>query len=591
MAKTRELTIRIGGDSAKGGIVTTGEVLARIAAYAGLYVYTVRTIPAEIKGGHVMFQLRAATHRVHSQGDTLDVLLAYDEESYQRYSYLLHPGGSLFYNSNEYTPPVNGTTHYGLPLDDLARQINFPRGHNIIAIGALVKVFGLPYETAKMVVERQLGRKAEILAQNLKALEIGYRYVEEQISRESPFHLEAAERRGEERLLVVSGNQALSMGAIAAGCTFFAGYPITPASDIMEFLAAQFPKLGGSVIQAEDEIAAVGMAIGASYAGRRAMTATSGPGIALMSELIGHAAMAEVPLVVVDVQRCGPSTGIPTKVAQGDLNMAIYGSNDESPRAVVAPISVEDCFYQMVNAFNLAEKWQIPVLVLSDQDMAVRVETVPVFHLEGLARYERLVFQPTGVRHGYQRYLYTESGVSPMSHPGQIGGQYTAEGLEHHQNGTPAYDPQTRSKMFHKRFRKQEELLHDARALKMLDRFGDDRPVIGIIGWGSTSGPVREAIELAKAEGIRVAALYPRLLYPVLVDEISAFAASVKVVIVAEMNYLGQLSNLIEPYMCGTPVERLNKYSGVPITTQAVHEKIQTVYAQYVAGKQRRRKS
>ena len=306
-----DLTVRVGGDSAAGGIVTTGEIVARIAAYSGLEVYTTRTIPAEIKGGHVMFQLRTSDEPVYSQGDDLDMLIAFDQESIDNYYHLIKPNGFLIYNGNDGKPPApNGVKQYGLPLNDLAKQINFSRGRNIITIGAMIKLFDLPYDKATEVVKRQLGRKKELLDQNLLALKTGYDYVEQKISAESPYHLIPASGGIEEDRLVMSGNQALAMGAIAAGCRFYAGYPITPASDIMEFLAAEFPQIGGTMIQAEDEIAAINMCLGGSFAGARSMTATSGPGVSLMVEALGHATMTEIPLVVVDVQRAGPSTGM-----------------------------------------------------------------------------------------------------------------------------------------------------------------------------------------------------------------------------------------------------------------------------------------
>ncbi|MCC7352462.1 MAG: 2-oxoacid:acceptor oxidoreductase subunit alpha [Anaerolineae bacterium] len=580
-----DLVIRIGGESGEG-IVTTGEVFARIAAFAGLEVYTVRTIPAEIKGGHVMFQVRASQNSVFSQGDELDMLLAFNQEAYENHAHLLKPGGILVFNSDELTPPTpqNGTAQYGLPLNELAKSISFVRGKNIVAIGALVKLFDLPYERAQKVVERQLGRKGgELLRQNLQALETGYKYVEEHISRESPFHLKGREATEGDRL-VISGNQALSLGVITAGCKFYAGYPITPASDIMEFLAAQFPKLGGTMIQAEDEMAALAMAIGASFTGEQAMTATSGPGLALMVELLGHASMTETPVVIVDVQRAGPSTGMPTKVAQGDLRLAVYGGNDEAPRIVVAPISVEDCFYQTINAFNLAEKYQVPVILLSDQDMSVRVETIPPLRLKDVHLEPRLLAQPTEGNgadepslHGYERYVDTPSGISPMSLPGTPGGQYTAEGLEHDATGAPNYTPEMHATNTEKRFRKIQGALEDARRWNMFERLGSADPVVGIIGWGSTSGPVREAVQQAQENGMRVAALYPKLLCPLPEEDIRRFSASLKAVIVPEMNYLGQFAEMLEPRL-DVPVIHLNKYSGVPFNANEIYKRIRETY-------------
>lgn len=585
-----DLVVRIGGDSAAGGIVTTGEVFARIASFVGLEIYTTRTIPAEIKGGHVMFQVRTADRPIHSQGDELDLLVAYDQESFDRYFGLLKKGGVFVYNSNDLTPPSSDQVKmYGLPLTDLARQISFARGRNIILIGALVKLFDLPYDRAVEVVRQQLGRKKEMLEQNLTALQTGYRWVEENIGRESPFHLRGGSPAGDvepresgERLLL-SGNQALAIGAIAAGCRFFAGYPITPASDIMEFLAAEFPKIGGTMIQAEDEIAAIGMTLGAAYTGVRAMTATSGPGLALMVEMLGHASMTETPLVIVDVQRAGPSTGMPTKVSQGDLRLAVFGGNDDAPRFVVAPVSVQDCFYQMINAFNLAEKYQTPVLFLSDQDMSVRVQTIPPFDLLAAKLEPRLLWDPAGDRQDkYERYADTPSGVSPMSLPGMPGGQYTAEGLEHYASGAPGYDPTLHVLNMQKRYRKLESALPDIEAWGMYEQFGDDDAAIGVIGWGSTIGPVREAVALAKDRGIPVAVFYPKALFPLPDGRLKAFLEKRQAVIVPEMNFTGQFAGMLRArahsYGIERPIVKLNEYGGVPFTMRQVYEQIAAVH-------------
>lgn len=575
---SNSLTLRVGGDSAAGGIVTTGEVFARIAAYAGLEVYTTRTIPAEIKGGHVMFQARIAPTQVWSQGDELDMLVAFDQESIDRYYALIRPGGILVYNSNDGQPPAtNHITKYALPLNDLAKTINFQRGRNIITIGALVKLFDLPREVASTVIEKQFGRRKELLEQNLLAFKTGYEYVEQHITPTAPYHLTPRPGAEKEERLVLSGNQALAIGAIAAGCRFFAGYPITPASDIMEFLAAELPRFGGTMIQAEDEMAALAMALGASYGGLRAMTATSGPGLALMQELIGHATMTEIPVVVVDVQRAGPSTGMPTKVTQGDLRMSVFGANDDSPRIVLAPVSVEDNFYLIIHAFNLAEKYQVPVIFLSDQDMSVRVQTIPAFDLSRVQLEPRLLWDPNSGEK-FQRYKDTPSGVSPMSLPGMKGGQYVAEGLEHNAEGEPNYDLHWRTTNMEKRARKVRLAVQEVERLQLYERFGDEDAEIGILGWGSTIGPVKEAVELAQAEGIQVAVLYPKMLYPLSRPLIENFIAKRKAIIVPELNYVGQFGRMIQAEFWREVIS-LRQFGGIPFRTRDVYDEIKRVHA------------
>lgn len=586
-----DLTVRVGGDSATGGIITTGEIVARIAAFSGLEIYTTRTIPAEIKGGHVMFQLRASDEPVYSQGDELDVLIAFDQEAIDNYYKLVKPDGFLIFNSNDGKPPARADIkQYGLPLNDIAKKINFSRGRNIISIGAAVKLFDLPLDKAVEVVKRQLGRKKELLDQNLLALQTGYDYVEQNISQESPYHLIPPSGGIQEDRLVMSGNQALAMGAIAGGCRFYAGYPITPATEIMEFLAAEFPQIHGTMIQAEDEIAAINMCLGGSYAGARSMTATSGPGVSLMVEALGHATMTEIPLVLVDVQRCGPSTGMPTKVSQGDLRLAIFGAHDDAPRIVVAPVSVEDCFYQIVNAFNLAEKYQTPVIFLSDQDMSVRAVTIPPFDMNRIHLEPRLLWDPASVSHSgngatpnghgereFLRYKVTEDGISPMSLPGMPGGQYTAEGLEKAESGAPIYTPEAHSRNFEKRARKLSNALNDYEAWEMYETFGDMNAPVAVVGWGSTIGPVKEAVLRAQSEGMPVAVLYPKLLYPLPVEHIGKFIEHRQHIIVPELNFTGQFGRMLQAQF-EREIIHLTRYGGTPLAARDMHEMIKKVY-------------
>lgn len=569
-----DLVIGIGGESGEG-IVTLGEILARIAARAGLEIYTFRTYPAEIRGGHVLYQMRVSTRPPLSQGDRLDVLVALNQEAYDRHGEELRPGGVLIHDSS--VQPAEGTGHtaYPLPLSDLAQAIQFSRGRNIIAAGAVAQRLGLSAEHSRQVVERQLGQRAELLQQNLRALEAGYRYTAERFPPNGQMMLPEVEETQQQERLVLSGNQALALGALAAGCCFFAGYPITPATGIMEFLAGELPKIGGTLVQAEDEMAALAMVIGASFSGQRAMTATSGPGFSLMIELLGLASMTEVPLVIVDVQRAGPSTGMPTKTSQGDLFLALLGSHDEAPRFVLAPTSVKDCFYQMVQAFDLAERYQMPAIVLSDQSLSMRLETVPPFRLDGLPRPERLLppLNGEGQVANYSRYQVTESGVSPMALPGMPGGQYTAEGLEHLPGGAPSYDPQNHEEMMRKRCRKLRTALEAAVTKDIVARCGAAQPEVAVLCWGSTAGAVWEAVAQAQQEGVAAGALAVKLLSPLPEAQIRDFVASAHTVLVPEENYSGQFAHLLRARL-GLAVHSLTRYGGVPFTPGQVLEEI-----------------
>jgi 2-oxoglutarate ferredoxin oxidoreductase subunit alpha len=579
---SQDLILRVGGDSAAGGIVATGEIFAYMAAFAGLEVYTTRTIPAEIKGGHVMFQMRAALDPLTAQGDVLDVLLAYDEETLERYYKFLKPEGILVYNSNEFKVEQEGHRHkrIGVPLHDIAKSLSFARGYNMVAVGALVKLFDMDKDIAQQSVRKRLGRgrAAESLPTNLAALEKGYQYIEQNVFKEAPFHMPLPKTKRDERI-ILSGNQAISLGALAANCRFMAGYPITPASEIMEFLANEFPKVGGTMIQAEDEIAACGMTLGAAYTGVRAMTATSGPGFSLMLEMLSHASMTETPMVIVDVQRVGPSTGMPTKVSQGDLRNVCYGGNDDSPRIVLAATTIEDCFYQMIHAFNLADLYQMPVIFMSDQDMAVRVQTIAPFDLSKVFHEKRMLWDPSANGAGpYERYKDTKSGVSPMSLPGQAGGQYTAEGLEHLASGAPYFSAEIHSSNMQKRARKLQSSLEYIEKHQLWEMWGDADAEVGLIGWGSTMGPVREAVLACQADGLKVQAFYPKTLMPLPEKQISEFIANKKSVIVPEMNFSGQLADMLRSAFL-RPFVKLNTYGGVPFATSEIVETIRAEYA------------
>ena len=436
-------------------------------------------------------------------------------------------------------------------------------------------------DRAREVVERRLGGYKELLPKNLESLEAGYKYAYKKFVHRPSVYLEPPEGASIDKL-VMTGNQALAVGALASGCRFFAGYPITPATEIMEFLAAELPRMGGTLIQAEDEIAAINMVMGASFAGAPALTSTSGPGLALMIEGLGLASMAEVPVVIVDVQRAGPATGMPTKTSQGDLYLAFYAGNDEPPRFVLAPSSVEDCFVQMINAFNLAEAYQMPSIVLIDQALAPRVETWRNPFPDGQwPIIRRTVADLSKKGAGFKRYRITENGVSPMSIPGMRGGEYTADGLEHDERGKPDHSPKVHEAMMDKRWRKVDDAREAVFGLESaVERWGDRDAAIGIMGWGSTLGPVKEAMARAQADGFRVEALFPKVLFPMPDNRIRRFIRGRRAIIIPELNVLGQFARVVEHRYTHDLVRdkvdivSLNKYQGLPFSPSEIYNEI-----------------
>ncbi len=587
MAKN-DFVIRIGGEAGEG-VQSTGDLVVQVAARAGFYVLTSRIPPAEIKGGLYEYQIRLANAPLHSQGDEVDILLAFNEEGYDSGIKVLKPDGLLIYDSAEFTPPADsGVRQVALPLTEIAKtQLKFALGKNVVAVGAVGALFGLPVEHGTRLLRERFGRKGEeIVAKNVAALEAGINYVHEHVPGYEQYQL-AHDFDKQPDVIVVTGAQAIGLGTLAAGCRHVFGYPITPASDVLEFLAAELPKVGGVVIQAEDELAAMGMVVGAGYAGVKSMTPTSGPGVSLMTELLGLGIMAEIPLVLVDVMRAGPSTGMPTRHEQGDLYLAAFGGHGEAPRIVLACTSVADAFYQTVEAFNFAEKYQGPVLLLSDTALGTRSEAIPRPDLASLRIVDRQTLAGGGDGHAsgangngsgdfynfreeggrYRRYdASTPDGVAPMAIPGEAGGEYTATGLEHNEYGRVRYDVTAHTTMTEKRFRKLEAAVREAPPAY---RYGDPEAEVGIITWGSTAGTCTEAVDRLRERGVAVDLIAPKMLWPLPIHQLEPFIAGKRRVLIAEVNYQGQFADLLAARLPGD-YERVVVYGGQPFTVAEI---------------------
>jgi 2-oxoglutarate/2-oxoacid ferredoxin oxidoreductase subunit alpha len=558
MIKKDDLVIRVAGESGDGS-TATGEMLAQAAARSGLHVFTFRTTPAEIKGGPVMFQVRASNEPVRSMGDGVDVLFAFNQEAWDLHHAEMAPNAVLLYDSEEFTPPTDfAGIAYPCPIGEIAQANGGRRGKNVAALGLTAALFGIGLSKLEDIVRSKLGKKADLLEANLSALRAGIDYAHS-LQKQDGLWLEST---GEHERYVMTGNQAIVAGALHAGVQFFAGYPITPASDIMEGLAPVLPKIGGAYLQAEDEIASIMACIGASYGGKKSMTATAGPGVALMGEALGFASMAEIPCVLVDAQRGGPSTGLPTKMEQSDLNIAVAGGHGDSPRIVLAPASVAECFHLTVWGFNLAEQYQTPVIILTDYSLSFRTETIEPIDYSKYPVVER--DRPVGslAPKEYQRYALTENLISPMAQPGTANAQYTATGLEHNEYGNPAYSPEAHVQMTEKRWGKFAPLQHSHAYVR---RFGAAKAKVGVICWGTTAGPARGALQLAEQEGLDVALLQIQMLMPLPTEAIREFIDSVETVLVPEVNFQGQLARLIQAEL-GVSVQSMTRYTGLPMS-------------------------
>lgn len=551
------------------GIISLGEILAKVLARMGINIVTFRTYPAEVRGGQCIFTINSQQDQVFSQGDEYDILLCMDSSAYTLNSNRLRSTSVLLYNSESVPQEQIREVSYGIPVRSLTASTGLARSKNVLMLGVISKLFNVDMKEIKAVLSERWGKSQDIIKRNLDALMAGHDWAATNLIKKDGFRFESVDAP---RRIVVSGNEAICLGAVGAGCRFFSGYPITPASDLLEWLMDRLPKVGGVAIQVEDEISAFGAALGASYSGVRSMTATSGPGLALMTEFVNLAGTAEIPIVVVDVQRAGPSTGMPTKTEQSDLSHAALGGPGEAPRIVIAPTSVEDCFYQTMRAFNLADKYQLPVILLSDQSLSHRLEAIPMLDPARVPVSSPKRPTPEDLKH-YRRYLRTEDGVSPMSVPGVVGGAYVATGIERDEVGMPSYDPENHQLNMRKRQKKLERAaIEDAE----FEQYGVEDARIGIISWGSTTGAVREAVQLAVSRGLKVTSLHPKLLFPPPKQRIGEWLSKLRDVIVVEVNQTGQYQHILQAEF-GRIMDSLHKATGLPFTPEEILAKIEEV--------------
>lgn len=585
----QEVVLAIAG-SGGDGVITAGDFITRSAARKGLNAFMLKSYGPQIRGGESSARIRVSSRPIYSQGDYVDVLAVFSWKDFKRFvdEIEVREGAVVLYDDSDTTPleavpiPAEKKANFiAVPFKRLAQEeLKVPLAKNMVLLGVLGQLLNLPLDALKDSVRQKFGKKRPEAAEiNIRAIDLGAAWVEENLPDGIPFRLDVKE--GEAKL-VMTGNDAFAFGALHAGVRVYAGYPITPASPILEFLARELPRFGGAVIQTEDELAAVTMAIGASWAGARSLTASSGPGISLKQEAIGLAAMAEIPLVVVNVQRIGPSTGIPSKTEQADLFQAIGGSHGDAPRVVLAPTDVEDHFQVAVEAFYLAEKYQIPVIVLSDQFLGERSETVEASVLFSREReIARKLPGEAELGEKYARYKLTEDGVSPMAVPGMAGGQHYISGLEHTEKGWPSSSGTMHQVMSEKRAKKLERIADEAGFVRV---YGDEDAEFAVIAWGSTKGAVREALEVARAKGMKVKAIVPQLLYPLPTKALDAALKGVRRAVVVELSFGAQFYRYLRAFCDGLPKETYSvaRAGGNPIQVAEVLQAIEAHYRQEV---------
>lgn len=575
-----------GGD----GVLTIGEFLVRGAASLGLYAMQLKSFGAQIRGGESSCKVRISNSPVQSQGDRIDLLIAFNWKDYKQFAseLTLAEDVVILCPENDKTPveeiplePVYKRNIHKLPFEKISEAATGAKGSkNIVALGMLASLMGLPSAPFRDTVAAKFGRKsAEIAEKNLYAFDMACNHIAAADLAAVRGKTRFAARPGGDKL-VITGNDAFALGALHAGAEFFSGYPITPSTEIMEIMSKALIPAGGTFVQTEDEIAACAMAIGASFAGRRAFTATSGPGVSLMIEGIGLACIAELPLVIVNVQRGGPSTGIPTKTEQGDLLQALFGCHGDAPKVVLAPCDVRDCFNTAVEAFYIAEKWQIPVLVLSDQFIGHRVESVDVDHFivdEKSGHFRpneaRLLARPEELT-PFIRYRITDSGVSPITHPGMENGAYLCAGISHNDVGAPTARVDIHHEQAQKRYKKMTEI---HRELNFLRYYGPQDAKVAVLCWGSTKGAVKEALlAFNETSPVKVKAAVPQILYPFPDREMEAFLGGVESLVVVEMSYSSQFLKYLRSFIdLPARVIHHKRPGGAPFTVEEIIAKME----------------
>ena len=570
----QDAVIRLAGNS-QDGIQTAGAFLARLAGRSEHDVMTYMTIPATISGGPSIFQVRIGSGEVLSAGDEADFLVAFYQHSYQDHIGFVREGGVVLYDSDNVEPNLDDKrfVYVGVPITGLTVEAlggtAKDKGKNIFVLGLISKIFNLDGDKLKRLITEKFGGKDESIVNTaLMAFQAGYAYpVGNVLTKHYRFeHIPRASGRAQ---LTMDGNQAIAYGLIAGGVRFGAGYPITPWSSVMETLRRELPKYGGIFVQAEDELASVSIALGCSFSGYLAVTGSAGPGISLKAEAIGWASMAEIPLVICNIQRGGPSTGLPTNVEQSDLHQAIFGSHGDSPRVVLAAASVEDCFYIAIEAARIARKYSTPVFILSDTSLATRIEAFDEPDLSKLMVDPKPDLTPRQTHKPYPIDQITQH-VAPGTRI--LDGKYPLlSGLEHDEMGHPTGSPKLHMAMTAKRRNKLRKL---AEEIPVPEVFGDQEGDSLIVGWGSTYGPIHDAVALARDQGEKVGALHLRHLHP-LPNGLEKIFEKFKRIVTVEMNDqgvygFGQLATILRARYCEPKITSFTKTDGLTFRVKEI---------------------
>jgi 2-oxoglutarate/2-oxoacid ferredoxin oxidoreductase subunit alpha len=571
-------TIGIGG-AAGQGVATPGDIFAKIFSRRGLHLNAYNAYQSIIRGGHTFLTIRTGPENVSNMGDRLDLLIPLNQDAMDRHLGLLHSGAACIYNADTIKPGIaaEGTALCPLPVSKLADITRNKVAQNTLAVGAGLNMMGIGFQALEEVLTEQFKKKgAAMVAENVDIARAGYEYAAANFN---PFAWPLPMTNN--RYAVLSGNIAMAMGGAAAGVKFYCAYPMSPSTGVLHWMAAHARKANIMVRQVEDEIGVVNMAIGAAHAGVRSMCATSGGGFALMSEGLGLSAMMETPVVVIDCQRAGPSTGVPTKTEQGDLWQMLGAGFGDYPRAIAAPLDIGDCFKIIPEIFNIADRYQCPGIVLCDlllSEGRLSVDPKELNFAPMVDRGELITTSPASGSNGggaYKRYKITDSGISPRAVPGVPGHTHTAASDEHDEDGVLISDeftnPTKRRAMMEKRMRKVAGI---EAAVPPPVLSGPRDADVTLIGWGSTKGVIEEACEILTEQGISANQLQIRWLVPLHGDAILDILKGTRHTIIVENNYSGQFARYLRSETSFVPNGYIRKYDGEPFMPHHIVEAV-----------------
>jgi 2-oxoglutarate ferredoxin oxidoreductase subunit alpha len=581
--KVNELSVLIGGE-AGAGIFRSGFLFAKTCMRGGLYVFGTNDYQSLIRGGHNFYVARVDDQKVYSQGDYIDLLIALNAETVMLHKDELVPGGGIIYDQDDITLDSETLRRrdlelYPIPLKNIVRKElkERPIMKNTLALGSAMALLDYDPNLLEGVLSDTF--KAEVAESNIRAARTGYEYIKENFTETFEYRLEKKDATGNEKI-ILSGNEAIGLGAIKAGCKFYVAYPMTPSTGVLHFMAANERNSEMIVMQPEGEIAAINMAAGAAFAGVRAMTATSGGGFCLMSEGLGMTGMTETPVVIMVAQRTGPSTGLPTYTSQGDLRFIIHASQGEFPRVVIAPGDTEECFYETMRAFNYAEKYQIPVILLTDKYLVESQMSLEPFE-EDRVKIERgnLIMGKFSEEEEYKRHKITETGISPRAIPSTKGAFVRTNADEHDEHGLTTEDPAITIKMIDKRLRKLDYLAKELedRSVDTTKFYGPEEAEATLVSWGSTKGPIMEAMKLLERDNIAVNYLQIVYLLPLPTSKVEKALSESRKTVAIESNKTSQLSSLIREHLLRDVDHKILKYDGRPFNPGYLAQRIKEV--------------